>query len=333
MKATTKTSRILASSLALAVFAAVGCGDPSSSSSTPGDQDSDPQPASATQEEVEAQEESQADAALAAAEARHSLVADEMGQDVADKVVLREDRPADLVLELEVEEEHSVFFYELLPGVPYVGEKLRYPQSSVLPEDALELSMAELFGRLAPGQALPSALSELDARIADMASTYERLTQLDIPSEIAVTQFDLPDYGGVFAAQPAPEQISEGVGRLQQQVSESACPHDWLFQVAGCPLSGDDWVVQKPFITGSTQKTTYNIRTAHGGACSIDGTIRYRVRYRKTVGWTNFVDVELDTGDAWVGWDVYGGGNRDVRTKIDEATGDTFHYCMAGLDD
>jgi len=193
------------------------------------------------------------------------------------------------------------------------------------------MTMSEIFRQVAPSGPVPEELQALDARVQEMAPIYERLGQMQYPEEIDARRFVIAEnVGEDEAAQPAPEAVSEDVARLQLAVDESACPHNDLFQDAGCPSFRSEWTITKATKTNKADWPKNDITKAWGGACSYRGEIRYRVGYAPWWSWTYFVDVDLNTGERKTNWLASSLGDFDIRTLITDSDGDGFHFCMSG---
>ncbi len=227
-------------------------------------------------------------------EARFALVADAVGPEIAEQIVLREAGLAEPAYELSLPNGNQVTWYEVLPGLVHASETVSPDSRPAVSRELKQLSSSDLYRALTGAESTPPALRELDARQAEFAPTYERLNQIEVPPELdARTRFREEAIADEVAreASVAPR---DSVGQLQQAVvDDSACPWGTLSEAAGCNGGQGIERVLHPFMTNFYRQYLDDMLVAWGGACPYRGGIRYFVHYQTWSSWTKVVEVRL----------------------------------------
>src|SRR5690349_15511851 len=123
-------------------------------------------------------------------EARFALVAETVGPEIAEQIVLREAGVAEPAYELSLPNGNQVTWYEVLPGLVHAGETVSPGSQPAVSRELKLLSSSDLYRALTGEESAPPALRELDARQAKFAPIYERLNQIEVPPELdARTRF------------------------------------------------------------------------------------------------------------------------------------------------
>jgi hypothetical protein len=216
---------------------------------------------------------------------------------------------AGAILSIEIENGHTVTFYEPAPGGLYFVERISAGQRFVLGERDMADALTA-FARLRPQTSIPEALQAAYDRARNLAS--------DLDAEVA------PSFGG-----GAPETAGRSAaapGTIEQGLTSSSSAANFVNNDGGC-----NWGPTWSFCRVNWANGFFAFTTAISGLCIVDHYAGNGIVNQITVGTTItslpqavHTSIQFSLGAR--------GANVLRRLDITNATGDSFHVgCRWGV--
>jgi hypothetical protein len=210
-----------------------------------------------------------------------------------------------------------VKFFEPEDGVLLIQEGGRNNQAPLIPQSMGKLGATDLYEALS-GQKAPDALVQASARAAALSPR---------PTATEVTR--VSDVDPTKLAQVRAATKGDGVEAVSSALTFSNGYDQWFYDNF-CGQSGWDWTVQWMFVTGSGSFTR-NDQNFVTSTVSVYGgdAIHYRVRIQPWYSWSTVADVMVQNG-YYNRYHRDNGIDFDFNVSVDQASGDSYHWCAYG---
>jgi hypothetical protein len=216
-----------------------------------------------------------------------------------------------------------VKFFEPEDGVLLVQEAGRNNTAPMIPSEMGKLDAAQMYEALS-GKKAPDELVQATARAAALTSR----TAVTGVAKVADVSPSL--------SRTATQQITaKGDFQTANSAITFANSYDqWFYDnfCSGGKYVGAPWdfVINWMFVTGSGSYTRNDYNwvdstvSVYGG-----GAVHYRVRIQPWYSWSTVVDVQIQNG-YYNKFHRSSGTDYDVNASVDQADGDSYHWCAYG---
>jgi hypothetical protein len=234
----------------------------------------------------------------------------------------QQDQVLRLRAKIEVPNQGVVKFYEPQDGVILISEIGRNGIDPMIPPSMSGLPAVQLYETLAKSKA-PTPLIEATSRAA--------LLKQRTPSALLEPAVDISP--SKLRSMPA-ASVEPGVVQVSSAITFPNSYDQWFYDnfcSGGVKVGGGwDYVVQWMFATGtgSFQRNDKNwvdsTVSVYGG-----GSVHYRVQIQPWYSWSTVLDVFIQNG-YYHKWHRDNGTDFDVYIYVDQAGGDSYHWCSYG---
>jgi hypothetical protein len=235
-----------------------------------------------------------------------------------------QDEAMGLRAKIEFPDQGVVKFFEPQEGVVLIAEIGKNGTPPMIPASMTGMPATDLYQALAK-QAAPAPLVEAVSRAA--------LLKQRTPLTTAVPQLDLAP-PALRAAETARASADSGLTQISSALTFSNSYDQWFYDnfCAGGKYVGNGWdyIVNWMYVTGtgSFQRNDMNwvdsTVSVYGG-----GAVHYRVQIRPWYSWSTTLDVQIQNG-YYYKWHRDNGTDYDVYIYVDQASGDSYHWCSYG---
>ena len=225
---------------------------------------------------------------------------------------------------VEFPDQGVVKFYEPMDGIILISEVGLNGTAPMVPPSLDGLSATEMYEALAKQKA-PSALVEAASRAA-LLKQRPALKTIAPTAELAPPSLRATPTLGVGG--------DSGLVRLSSALTFNNSYDQWFYDnfCAGGTYVGNGWdyVVQWMYVTGTGSFRRNDMNwvdstvSVYGG-----GSVHYRVQIEPWYTWSTVLDVMIPNG-YYHKWHRDSGTDYDVYIYVDQASGDSYHWCSYG---